>query len=34
MAGENVNWRHSVEEARAEARHDGKMVLIDFFNPG
>ena len=34
MAGENINWRHSLEEARAEARRDGKLVLIDLFNPG
>jgi hypothetical protein len=34
MAGENVQWRHSLEEARAEAKRDGKLVLIDLFNPG
>jgi len=34
MAGEKINWRRSVEEARTEARRDGKLVLIDLFNPG
>lgn len=34
MAGGNVGWRHSLEEARAEAQRDGKLVLIDLFNPG
>jgi hypothetical protein len=34
MAGENIQWRHSLEEAREEARRTGKLVLIDLFNPG
>jgi len=34
MAGENIPWRHSVEDARDEARQTGKLVLIDLFNPG
>ncbi len=34
MSGENVQWRHSVEEARREARDGNKLVLIDLFNPG
>jgi hypothetical protein len=34
MAGEGIDWRHSVEEARAEAKRDGKLVFIDMFNPG
>jgi len=34
MADENVQWRHTLEEARAEAKRDGKLVLIDLFNPG
>jgi hypothetical protein len=33
MAAENIHWRHSIEEAREEARRDGKLVLIDLFNP-
>ena len=34
MAGENIRWRHSLEEAREEAKRKGKLVLIDLFNPG
>ena len=34
MAGENIAWRHSTEEALQEARRAGKLVLIDLFNPG
>jgi hypothetical protein len=34
MAGENIQWRRSLEEARQEARRQGKLVLIDLFNPG
>jgi hypothetical protein len=34
MAGQELHWRHSLEEARAEARSTGKSVLIDLFNPG
>ena len=34
MAGENIQWRHSLEEARQDARRQGKLVLIDLFNPG
>jgi hypothetical protein len=34
MAGENIRWRHSLEEARQEARRENKLVLIDLFNPG
>ena len=34
MAGEDLRWRHSLEEARQEARSTGKSVLIDLFNPG
>jgi hypothetical protein len=33
MAGANIPWRHSLEEARQEARQQGRMVLIDLFNP-
>jgi hypothetical protein len=34
MAGQNIQWRHSLEEAQAEARRQNKLVLIDLFNPG
>jgi hypothetical protein len=34
MAEESVAWRHSLEEAQKEARQQGKLVLIDLFNPG
>jgi hypothetical protein len=34
MAGENIPWRHSLEDASAEARNSGKLVLVDLFNPG
>jgi hypothetical protein len=34
MAGENIAWRHSLEEALTESRSEGKLVLIDLFNPG
>ena len=33
MAGGNITWKYSVEEARQEARQQGKLVLIDLFNP-
>lgn len=33
MAGDNIQWRHSIEAAREEARRDGKLVLVDLFNP-
>ena len=34
MAGETIQWRHSLEDASREARSAGKLVLIDLFNPG
>lgn len=34
MAAGNINWRSSLEDARREARAQGKLVLIDLFNPG
>lgn len=33
MAGGNVPWRHSLAEARNEARQQGKLILIDLFSP-
>jgi hypothetical protein len=34
MAEENIPWRHDLDAARKEATEDGKLVLIDLFNPG
>jgi hypothetical protein len=34
MAAENIRWRHSLEEAGKDARDQGKLVLVDLFNPG
>lgn len=34
MAGANVQWRNSAEDARKEARDTGKLVLLDLLNPG
>jgi hypothetical protein len=34
MVAQQVAWRHDLDEARAEARRTGKLVLIDLFNPG
>ena len=34
MAGENIQWRRSLEEAQQEARQQDKLVLVDLFNPG
>jgi hypothetical protein len=30
---ETIRWRHSLDEARREARAEGKPVLIDLFSP-
>jgi hypothetical protein len=34
MAGGNIKWRSSVEAARKEAPEQGKLILVDLFNPG
>ena len=34
MSGENIQWRHSLDEAIPEARSTGKLILVDLFNPG
>lgn len=34
IAEDRIQWRNSLEEARAEARRQSKLVLIDLFNPG
>ncbi len=33
MAAQDIQWRHSLEEAREQARQEGKLVLIDLFSP-
>jgi hypothetical protein len=33
MANQAITWRRSVSAARTEAREQGKLVLIDLFNP-
>ncbi len=33
MAGENIRWRHSLDEARSDVRRDQTLLLIDLFNP-
>ena len=33
MAAQNIQWRHSMEEAREQARQEGKLMLIDLFSP-
>lgn len=34
MGGDAIRWRSSVEAASREAREQGKLLLIDLFNPG
>ena len=31
---QTVTWRSSLEEARLEAREQGKELMVDLFNPG
>jgi hypothetical protein len=33
MAGNNIPWRHDLQQAREEARQQGKLLLVDLFNP-
>ncbi len=33
MAGENIRWNHSMDQAREEARRNSRLMLIDLFNP-
>jgi hypothetical protein len=33
MAGESIRWRHDMDGARKEAQQQGKLLLIDLFNP-
>jgi hypothetical protein len=34
MGAVNIAWRHSLAEAQQEAQEQGKLLLIDLFNPG
>lgn len=34
MADREIRWRSSMEQAQQEAREQGKLLLIDLFNPG
>ncbi len=34
MAGDNIRWLHSLDEARARARAEDRLLFIDLFNPG
>lgn len=34
MAGEQIRWRQSLDDARSEARAQNKLVLVDLFHPG
>jgi hypothetical protein len=34
MAAPSIRWRPTVEEAGSEAREQGKLLLVDLFNPG
>ena len=33
MPADSIQWRNSIEEARGEARQQGKFLLIDLFSP-
>jgi hypothetical protein len=34
MTKKNIQWVESLDEAQSMAREDGKLILLDFFNPG
>lgn len=34
MAKKNFQWVESLDEAQSMAGEDGKLILLDFFNPG
>lgn len=34
MAKQNFEWVESLDEAQNMARESGKLILLDFFNPG
>jgi len=34
MTKQNFEWVESLDEAQSIARENGKLILLDFFNPG
>jgi len=34
VAKKNIQWLESLEEAQNLAEKNGKLILLDFFNPG
>lgn len=34
MEAKTFQWLSSLEEAKEEAKKEGKLILIDFFTPG
>lgn len=34
MAKKNIQWLKSLDEAQSIAKKNGKLILLDFFNPG
>jgi len=34
MPKKNIQWVESLDEAQSVAKENGKLILLDFFNPG
>ncbi len=34
IVADHIRWVSSLEDAKAQAKAAGKLVLLDFFNPG
>jgi hypothetical protein len=34
MTKQNFEWVESLDEAQSIAKENGKLILLDFFNPG
>lgn len=34
MEAQTFHWLSSLDEAKEEARKEGKLILVDFFTPG
>jgi len=34
VAEKNIQWLESLDEAQHIAEKNGKLILLDFFNPG